>query len=181
MVEFLITQHRFHPEQLASGACSSPLMIAAQNGATDIVKYLVERHHVDVTVKDKNRDDAFIFAIKCKHFETAAYLLTTRKFNLAEKHKRTGLNYFGYAVSKGQFGLALLMLKQLKEWHQTSQLVQIVNADVKRRAPDGLGKIKNSLMDLCFQKRFYPGMLFLADECNIELPVEYIQEHEESD
>ena len=86
-------------------------MLAAQNGATDVVKYLVDKLSVDVHQKDKNGDDAFIFAIKGKHFETAAYLLETKKYSLAETHNLTGFNYFGFAVSKGQFQLASLMLK----------------------------------------------------------------------
>jgi len=52
-------------------------MLASKNGATDVVKYLIETHHVDVTFKDKHQSDALIWAIKFKRQETAARLFAT--------------------------------------------------------------------------------------------------------
>jgi hypothetical protein len=42
----------------------SLVLLAAQNGAVDVLKYLVNEHDLELTQKDKHSDDALIFAIK---------------------------------------------------------------------------------------------------------------------
>lgn len=175
MCKYLITHQKMDPH--ATGP--NLLLLAAQNGATNVIKYLVDEHKFDLTWKNKHRDDALILSLKSKRDETAAYLISSRKFDLLETHKRTGLNYFGYAVSKGQFKHAKMMLDQLRKNCTPQQVEHAINAGVSRVKKNGLTETTPSLMQLCYKTNYYPGMLFLAEECNIELPEDYLKQHQQ--
>lgn len=57
--------------------------MAAQHGATKVLKYLIDECCVDVLAKDKNEDDALILAIRHKHEAAAIFLVNLKKFDLA--------------------------------------------------------------------------------------------------
>ncbi|MFC1478022.1 ankyrin repeat domain-containing protein [Candidatus Margulisiibacteriota bacterium] len=52
----------------------TPLMIAAQNGYTDIAKVLLE-HGADVKIKDENGDSALMLAVNSGHPEIVQILI----------------------------------------------------------------------------------------------------------
>lgn len=95
-------------------------------------------------MQDKNGDDALILALKCKQTETASFLVSLGKFKLTQTHKRTGFNYLGYALDKGQVTTAELMVKQLQKHVTTKELHSIVNAQVVREQANG--QFKTSIL-----------------------------------
>ena len=62
---------------------------------------------------DNNEEDCLTLSIKAKQTEMSNYLVNSKKFVLSHVNKRLGFNYFSYAVVKGQFETANLMLNQL--------------------------------------------------------------------
>lgn len=78
--------------------------------------------------EDGHGDNALILAIKAKKAVTASYLVSLDKIDLLGKHQRTGLNYFGYAVDKGCFVVAYLIVEKLKQTLNEDAIHQSLNA-----------------------------------------------------
>ena len=167
MARLLIKAHKFSPSQATSGVNKTPIHVAAQHGATQVVKYLTEECDVDVLARDKNDDDALTLALRHKREAAAILLVNLKRFDLTQQHKRSGFNYFGYAVAKGCFDVASVMLKQLKANHEPADLQQILNAEIReKKLPDGR-VIRTNLLGLCIETRFASGASFLIQECNV--------------
>lgn len=86
---------------------------------------------MDVFAQDKHGDDPLILALKQQKYEAANYLVSLDKYDIAVTHRRTGLNYFGYALQKGCFSTASLMLQQLKAKLEGNKLLKIIDAPVR--------------------------------------------------
>lgn len=83
-------------------------------------------------------------------------------------------------MAKGQFQLALLMLKHMKGSMPAQQVKLAVNPEIRRVKSNGVEEVTKSLMTLCQINQYIPGMLFLAEECEVDLPTEYLMKPEES-
>ena len=59
---------------------------------------------------DNNEEDCLTLSIKEKHTELSNYLVNLKKFDLSHVKERSGFNYFSYAIVKGQFESATVML-----------------------------------------------------------------------
>jgi hypothetical protein len=66
-----------------------------------VLQFLVEEKGADPTQVDKNQEDSLTLAIKSKQQEVGTYLVISDRFNIERINKRTGFNYFAYAVVKG--------------------------------------------------------------------------------
>jgi ankyrin repeat protein len=114
MTRYLVESKGFAPNVSTTSSQSQPIHVAARSGNLEIVKYLVEEKKVDVTVKDKNFEDALTLSIKRKHAKLAIYLIELEVFDLTDCNERTGFNYFCYAVAKGCKSVATVIFTSLQ-------------------------------------------------------------------
>ena len=110
VVKYLIQKHHvdFHIKSTASG--SEPIHVAANAGHKNIVEFLFFDCGVDIKTEDKNGENSLSLAIKNRKTELAVWLVKTDLFKLNEIIKRSGFNYFAYALIKGQKNVALEIL-----------------------------------------------------------------------
>lgn len=86
--------------------------MAAKGGQLETLKYLIEEHGAEPQLEDKNCEDALTLAIKSKQQGVGQYLVGLNKFDMGKQNKRSGFNYFSYAVVKGQLVIAKSILQQ---------------------------------------------------------------------
>ena len=88
------------------------------------------------------------------------YLVGLKKFNLGQVKERSGFNYFSYAIVKGQFETASVMLAQLQSNKKATE--EVINPVIK-----SVQGIKINLLELCVKKSYKSGIKFLIQKCQV--------------
>lgn len=117
IVSYLLDQpHLGFSIQLRTLASRSlAVHVAAKGGQIEVLQFLVEEKGADPTQVDKNQEDSLTLAIKSKQQEVGTYLVISDRFNIERINKRTGFNYFAYAVVKGQIAIAKALVQKSLE------------------------------------------------------------------
>ena len=87
IVDYLINKHHFDVNS-TNTYMKTPIYIACENGRLELVKYLIENHHVNLEVKDNNHEyTPLLIACKNNHLPVVRYLIENTNVNKYAKGK----------------------------------------------------------------------------------------------
>ena len=137
--------------------------MATNAGHLSIVKYLVSIYSVDPKTEDRNGENCLTLAIKNRKRDVAVWLAKSEHFQLHETCKRGNLNYFAYALIKGQQVVANEIFEVLKSKNLATD--EILNQEIETSSRE-FGVV--TLFDLFIHRKYIAGLKFLLSVCKID-------------
>ena len=131
-----------------------------------IVEYLCRDLKIDPSVTNNNSEDCLCLAIRGKKRDCAKFFVNDARFDLTKSIEGKGFNYLAYAIVKGEQNTASHILKTLQT--QNKATPQVLNQEIRLANRNQT----ITLLDLCIERKYKPGILFLQLQCNIQISEE---------